>query len=234
MARRKSVVSVGQFSFMFIIHFTSHKKTPTPKQTNKPEKKTPQKPPNHQPNKPQPLPKPQKTPQILFTFLKSLFESQQCCKQNTSLPGSEVRRMFYRVPGMKSYHPLDICNIQFSSLSYVLQICCTHFFQKAAQTGSHIFNRSPAEGIKKHIFLFLTETIFQWAWLELRNESTHVIYTSNPIHYFSSLARKASNFWLAFITIFSGTEAADNSPILLQYNLSVQQDTLNVYICFEL
>lgn len=134
--------------------------------------------------------------------------------------------MFYRVPGMKSYHPLDICNIQFSSLSYVLQISCAHFFQKAVQTGSHIFNSSPAEGIKKHIFFFLTETIFQLAWLELRNESTHIIYTSNPIYYFSSLARKASNFLLAF-TIFSGTEAADNSPILLQHNLSVQQDTLN-------
>lgn len=128
---------------------------------------------------------------------------------------------------MKSDHSLDICNIQFSSLSYVLQISCAHFFQKAVQTGSHIFTRSPAEGIKKnHIFLFLRETIFQLAWLELRNKSSHTIYICNPIYYFSSLARKASNLSLAFI-IFSGTEAADNCPILLQCNLSVQQDTLN-------
>lgn len=160
MARRKSVVSVGQFSFMFVIHFTSHKKTQHP---NKPEKNPHKNPKTINQTNPSPSQKPQKTPQILFTSLKSLFESQQCCKQNTSLPGSQVRRMFYRVPGMKSYHPLDICNIQFSSLSYVLQISCAHFFQKAVQTGSHIFNRSPAEGIKKHIFLFLTETIFQLA-----------------------------------------------------------------------
>lgn len=152
--------------------------------------------------------------------------SQQCCKQNTSLSGSQIRRMFYRVPGMRSYHALDICNIQFSSLSYVLQISCAHFFQKAVQTGSHLFTRSPAEGIKKHIFLFLRKITFQLAWLALKNESTHIISTSNPIYYFSSLARKASNLLLAFI-IFSGTEAADNCPILLLYNLSAQQDTLN-------
>lgn len=141
------------------LRFTSHKKNPTPKHTHP--KKTPRKPQNHQPNKPQPLPKSQKTPQILFTFLKSLLGmySQQCCKQNRSLPGSQIRKMFYRVPGMKPYHPLDICNIQFSSLSYVLQISCAHFFQNAVQTGSHLFTRSPAEGIKK---LFSFTYSFSW------------------------------------------------------------------------
>lgn len=128
---------------------------------------------------------------------------------------------------MKSYHPLDICNIQFSSLSYVLQISCAlFFFQKAVQIGSHLFARSPVEGIKKHIFLFLKRTIFQLAWLELKNKSTHITFKSNPIYYFSSLARKASNLLLAVI-IFSGTEAADQCPIWLQYNLSAQQHTLN-------
>lgn len=227
MARRKSVVSVGQFSFMFITHFTSHKNTPKAKQTNPPTKPW-QRPQTHQQNKPWPLPKSQKIPLILSVFLKSLLGmySQQCCKQNTSLPGSQIRRRFYRVPGMESDNSLDICNIQFLSLSYVLQISCAQFFQKAVQTGSYIFTRSPAERIKKYIFLFLRETIFQLAWLELRNKSTPIIYTCNPIHYFSSLARKGSNLLLAFI-IFSGTEAADKCPILLQCNLSVQQDALN-------
>lgn len=225
MARRKSVVSVGQFSFMFIICFISHKNTPTAKQTNLPTKPW-QKPQTHQPNTvPSQNPRKSHWYYLLSWSLLGMY-SQQCCKQNTSLPSSEIRRMFYRVPGMKSGNSLDICNIQFSSLSYVLQISCARFLQKAVQTGSHIFTRSPAEGIKKHIFLFLRETIFQLAWLELRNKSTHIIYTCNPIHYFLSLARKGSHLLLAFI-IFCGREAADNCPILLQCNLSVQQDTLN-------
>lgn len=42
--------------------------------------------------------------------------------------------------------------------------------------------------------------------------------------------QKSKQFITTFI-IFSGTEAADNCPILLQYNLSVQQDTLNHLLC---
>lgn len=140
-------------------------------------------------------------------------------KQNISFPGSQVRRTVYRVPGMKSYHntagynPEHLQHLIFISFIRSANFLCA-FFPKAVQTGSHIFSISPLQGIKEHIILFLTEIILQLAWLDLRNKSIHIIYTSNPICYFSSLARKASNLLLAFI-IFSGIEAADNCLVML-------------------
>lgn len=59
MARRKSVVSVGQFSFMFVIHFTSHKKTQHP---NKPEKKPHKNPKTINQTNPSPSQNPRKPP----------------------------------------------------------------------------------------------------------------------------------------------------------------------------
>lgn len=195
-------------------HFILHKE-----KTNQ-HPPSPQKTPN-----PSPFQNPRKPPEVIYFLEKSLActaNNAGCGKQNASLPGSQVRRMVYRVPGMKSYHntawynPAHLQHLIFISFISSANFLCT-FFQKAVQTGSHIFNRSPVEGIQKHvihIIIFLKEIIFQLAWLDLRNKSTHIIYTSNSIYYFSSLARKAHNLLLAFI-IFSGMEAADNCIILL-------------------
>lgn len=224
MAIRKSVVSVGQISCTLTINFTSLyiKKKQKNTQTNK--------------GTPAPPQNPSKPSEVIFFLEMSLWHVQPTTlhvgKQNTSFSGSWVRRMVYRVPGMKSYHntawynPEHLQHLIFISFICSANFLCT-FFQKADQTGSHIFNRSPVEGIKKHIILFLTEIIFQLAWLDLRSKHTHVIYTCNPIYYFSSIARKASNLLPAFI-LFSGIEAADNCLIIPQYNLPVQQDTLAV------
>lgn len=109
----------------------------------------------HHPNNSPAPPKPPEDPQNLFTFLGTLWHVQPTVlhigKQSTSFPGSQVRRMAYREPHMKSYHSTAWCNPEhlhhfiFISFMCSANFLCT-FCLRAVQTGSHISNRSTVEG----------------------------------------------------------------------------------------
>lgn len=75
-------------------------------------------------------------------------------KQNTPFSGSQVRRLVYTVPGMKSFHnttqynPENLQHLIFISFVHSADSLCT-IFQKQFRLVPIFFNRSPVEGIKK-------------------------------------------------------------------------------------
>lgn len=130
MARRKSVVSVGQFSFMFIIHFTSHKKTPTPKQTNKPGKKKPHKNPKtiNQTN-PSPSQNPRKRPRYYLLSWKVSLKANNAANKTHLFQVQRSEECFTEFQAWNLITPWTSATFNF------------HLFHMFCKFAAHIFFR---------------------------------------------------------------------------------------------
>lgn len=144
MAGRKSVVSVGQFSFTFIIRFTSPKKTPTPKQTHQ---KTP-KPSTQQTLAPPKIP--ENPSDIIYVLEKSPWHVQPSMLQ-TKYISSRVtdknvlqssRHEILSPPGHLQHAILIsfICSANF---------LCTFFFSESSSDWFPSFHQITSWGDKK-------------------------------------------------------------------------------------